>query len=431
MKQLFTYPFRYVPSPEVRQAAEELISRISADAHLHGLFSEGKMLGVLVCRECVLYGFSGLVFDPQVGRATPNVPGFVPPIFDYTQPEGYFRTHEATISALAHSPETTDAAAEGSRKLQSWLFDQYKVRNARGDEATIREIFSLRGITPPGGTGECAAPKLLDFAYRNGFTPLSMGEFWYGRSPLHQVREQGRFYPSCTGKCGPLLTWMLEGLDVEPNPLDAPFVAKEPKVLYVDEEIIVVEKPGGMLSVEGKTNAPCLRTWLQQRYGEVQSCHRLDQDTSGVMVYARTLRSKVNLEIQFATRQVSKTYRARLVASPEPWNHAKKGTIALPLMLDYEDRPRQMVDFENGKIAVTRYEVLEILPDGEVEVRFFPETGRTHQLRVHAAHIKGLGRPIKGDHLYGSPSGEGLFLLAESIEFTHPTTGEKMRYSID
>lgn len=426
MSHLFTYPFRYVPSPEVSDAAAKLIARISGDPHLNALFAEGKMLGVLVCREKVLYAFSGLVFDPQIGRATPTVPGFVAPIFDYTAPEGYFRSREAEIS-LTRDPQK---AAEMSRDLQAWLFRQYKVMNAIGEESTILDIFAERGIVPPGGTGECAAPKLLNYAYRNGLTPLSMGEFWYGASPRGQVREQGRFYPSCTGKCGPLLTWMLRGMDVEPNPLDAPFVSGEPVVLYEDDAIVVVKKPGGMLSVEGKTAAPCLRKWLESRYGEVHSCHRLDQDTSGVMVYARSLAAKVNLEAQFASREVSKTYRARLVASMQPWNHARKGTIALPLMLDYDDRPRQMVDLENGKIAVTRYEVLDIFPDGEVDIRFFPETGRTHQLRVHSAHALGLGRPIKGDNLYGAPSSGALYLLAESLKFKHPTTGQPMEFTV-
>lgn len=432
MTRPFTYPFRYTPSPEVQSAAGELISRIAADPYLDGLFAEGKMMGVLVCEETVLYGFSGIV-TPDGGLATATVKGFVPPIFDYTDPEGYFRKKEAEITALAaQSPSEAQSQtpASMSRDLQDWLFTQYKVLNAQGSEATIKEIFAERGLVPPGGTGECAAPKLLNYAFRNGLTPLSMGEFWYGASPSGQVREQGRFYPSCTGKCGPLLTWMLKGLEVEPNPLDAPFVADEPQIIYEDADIIVVNKPGGMLSVPGKTKAPCLLDWLSARYGEVHSCHRLDQDTSGVMVYARNLASKVNIENQFASRLVTKTYRARLTAKLTPWDHARKGTIALPLMLDYYERPCQMVDHENGKMAVTKYEVLEILPNGEVEVRFYPQTGRTHQLRVHSAHVKGLGRPIKGDHLYGAPDGSKLYLMAETITLTHPVAGQSLTFSV-
>lgn len=423
----FTYPFRYTASSEVVEASRQLMERISADENLHALFAQGKMLGVLVCRDTVLYGFSGLVGDKDTGL-TANVPGFVPPIFDYSDPQGYFRRQEAEISAFE------GPTAEMSRRLQDWLFEQYRVRNALGEEKSIKEIFAMRGLVPPGGTGECAAPKMLDYAYRNGHEPLSMGEFWYGRSPSGQVREQGRFYPSCTGKCGPLLTWMMQGLDVEPNPLDAPFVASEPRILYADDHIVVVVKPSGMLSVPGKTKAPCLMEWLERKLvhdgspAAVYSCHRLDQDTSGVMVYARDVEAKKRIEAQFAGRQVSKSYRARLCGSPLPFNHAKKGTIALPLALDYYSRPCQMVDFESGKLAVTKYEVLDILPDGEIEVRFFPQTGRTHQLRVHAAHPQGLGRPIKGDHLYGSADGGRLFLHAESLDFTHPFTGEPMHF---
>lgn len=414
---MFTYPFRYTPAPQVVEASKVLIGRIEADSALDALFREGKMMGVLVCDEEVLYAFSGLAG----GRA--QVEGFVPPIFDYTPQDGYFRRQEAVISASA-----TPVAL--SQALQDWLFRQYKVLNALGQELSIKEIFALRGLVPPGGTGECAAPKLLNYAFRHGLHPRAMGEFWYGASSRSQVREHGRFYPSCTGKCGPLLTWMMQGLDVEPNPLDAPFVYDSPRVIFSDETIVVAFKPSGMLSVPGKTAASCMTAWLESKFGQIHSCHRLDQDTSGVMVFARTLPAKVALEAQFAAREVDKTYRARLVASDKPFNHARTGTIALPLMLDYYERPCQMVDYENGKKAVTRYEVLQIFPDGEIDVRFHPMTGRTHQLRVHAAAPAGLGRPIKGDHLYGSADGGRLYLQAETLTFTHPVSGERLTFTL-
>ena len=382
------------------------------------------MLGVLKVedeqgREDFLYAFSGTVG----GRAT--LPGFVPPIYDLTAPDGYFRQREAEISAMPSGPGRAAASAE----LQGWIFDQYRVSNARGETLTIREVFARRGLVPPGGTGDCAAPKLLQYAYNHHLTPLAMGEFWYGASPASEVREQGRFYPSCTGKCGPLLSFMLEGLDVEPNPLDREFTTdREPEMLYEDDSILVVCKPAGMLSVPGRTRAKSLLDWLRERFGEVHSCHRLDMDTSGVMVFARHLAAKSELERQFAGREVTKTYRARLAAGNKPFDHARKGTIALPLCLDYYDRPRQMVDREHGKLAVTEYEVLEFLPNGEIDVRFTPKTGRTHQLRVHAAHAEGLGRPIKGDRLYGSPEGGRLWLHAEKLAFRHPETGEKMSF---
>lgn len=430
MEKFFTYPFRYTPSEKVVAASRELISRIDADEALRELFAEGKMMGVLICRESVLYGFSGLAG----GRAL--VDGFVPPIFDYTAPDGYFRRQEALISQLSDCgrhplAEGLSTAAQLSRELQDWLFRQYVVMNGRGEQRCILDIFADRGLVPPGGTGECAAPKLLNYAFRHGLHPLEMGEFWYGAPSRGQVREQGHFYPSCTGKCGPLLTWMMQGLNVAPNPLDAPFLSSEPRVIFSDDSIVTVVKPSGMLSVPGKTAAPCLMDWLSERFGMVYSCHRLDQDTSGVMVYARTLDAKVELERQFAARETKKTYRARLMAAAEPFAHARRGTIALPLMLDYYERPCQMVDAAAGKKAVTKYEILDIFPDGEIDVRFYPQTGRTHQLRVHAAHPDGLGRPIKGDHLYGGADGGRLYLHAESLGFRHPVSGEAMTFVSD
>ena len=412
----FTYPFCYTPAPDIVAAAERIITSLNESKEI----KEGKMLGVLKVedeegKEDYQYAFSGTVG----GRAT--LPGFVPPIYDLTAPEGYFRRREAEISAMPAGPERAAASAE----LQAWIFDQYRVSNARGETLTIREVFARRGLIPPGGTGDCAAPKLLQYAYSHHLTPIAMGEFWYGASPASEVREQGRFYPSCTGKCGPLLSFMLEGLDVAPNPLDREFTAdSEPRILHEDADILVVCKPAGMLSVPGRTRAKSLLDWLRERFGEVHSCHRLDMDTSGVMVFARSLAAKSELERQFAEREVAKTYRARLAAGSKPFDHARKGTIALPLCLDYYDRPRQIVDREHGKLAVTEYEVLEQLPDGEIDIRFTPKTGRTHQLRVHAAHADGLGRPIKGDRLYGSADGGRLWLHAESLRFRHPVTGE-------
>lgn len=422
LPERFTYPFCYVPRPEIVGAAQRLIARIDASEGLRDLFGEGKMMGVLEVlgpgsdEPEFLYGFSGLA----AGRSM--VDGFVPPVYDT----------EKLVPAVS---------AEDSRRIQDSLFDRYKVLNGLGQEASIKEIFALRGLVPPGGTGDCAAPKLLNHAFRNGLKPLAMGEFWYGRSPGREVREQGRFYPSCTGKCGPLLSWMMQGLDVEPNPLDKGFSNDcEPRVIFSDEAIIVVSKPAGMLSVPGRTAAPSLLGWLQERFGEVHSCHRLDMDTSGIMVFARSVTFKTALELQFASREVRKTYRARLVAPSMPASaenatrrrdlrKGAHGTVALPLMTDWEDRPRQMVDDENGKMAITEYEVVDTLPDGEVEVIFTPHTGRSHQLRVHAAHSRGLGRPIKGDRLYGDASGGRLYLHAESISFRHPVSGETVSFS--
>ena len=439
----FTYPFCYTPDPEIVRASEAVIGRIDADPGLRGLFAEGKMMGVLMVQDAeghvdFLYGFSGLAGGRSI------VDGFVPPIFDLTDPEGHFREEEAGISDLNRrireagdaDPELA-AALKAERKersvaLQDWLFRQYVVLNARGERKTILEIFAERGLVPPGGTGDCAAPKLLQYAYLNGLKPLAMGEFWYGASPEKEVRRQGCFYPSCTGKCGPLLAFMLQGLDVEPNPLDADSPASEGdfRVLYEDECIIVTDKPSGMLAVPGRTLKVSLQERLQRLAvpdADVRACHRLDMDTSGLIVFAKDAASLAALQQQFEKHEVEKSYVAKLCpGSPL----AQGGRISLPLMLDYDDRPRQMVDFQDGKQAVTDWELLRTLPDGGALVRFTPLTGRTHQLRVHAAHPLGLGRPIVGDRLYGGGSGR-LCLHAATLSFTHPVTGQRMSFSSD
>lgn len=414
------YPFRYVPHPSVEDAAGALIRRLDADPALGCLFSEGKMLGVLITNAGPLYAFSGLAGGKSV------VEGFVPPIFDLTK--GFFKERESQISAMPAGPLKSAASAE----LQDWVFDNYRVMNGLGLEMTVKEIFAEQGLVPPGGTGDCAAPKLLNYAFRKGLKPLWIGEFWYGASPGREIRSQGCFYPACTGKCGPLLSWMMQGLDVEPDPLDAATASPiEPLVLYADESVLVVDKPSGMLSVPGRIESKSLLEWLREKYGSpVESCHRLDMDTSGIMVYARSAAAKVELERQFASREVVKAYRARLCSGP--WNHALKGTVALPLSLDYYDRPRQMVDPERGKRAVTRYEVLEILPDRTVDVMFYPLTGRSHQIRVHAAAQQGLGHPIVGDRLYGGAAGAfgngKLMLRACGLAFKHPADGHLMSF---
>lgn len=415
---MFTYPFRYAPSPETVEAAKALAARIDASPRLRSIFSEGKMLGVLLTDRGVLNAFSGLAGGLSV------LEDFVPPIFDYGVPDGYFRRREAEISAMP------DGIAKGreSARLQDWLFSRYEVLNARGERLSVKRIFARRGLVPPGGTGDCAAPKLLQYAYLHGMKPLAMGEFWYGASHSSEVREHGHFYPACFGKCGPLLSFMMEGLDVEPNPLDSEYEGREPAVLHADSSIIVVDKPAGMLSVPGRNGISSLLDWLAERYGEVHSCHRLDMDTSGIMVYARNIPCKAALEAQFAGREVSKTYRARLSAGSSPFRRSASGTIALPLSPDYYDRPRQIVDKSSGKPAISEYKVLEMLPDGEIDILFHPLTGRTHQLRVHAAHPSGLGRPIKGDLLYGGTPADRLYLHAESLGFAHPASGVKLTF---
>ena len=425
LPEKFTYPFCYTPHPLVAEAAANLCRRIGSDPQLHSLFAEGKMMGVLMVGKPgggtdFLYGFSGLAGGRSI------VEGFVPPIFDTTAVDIDSGSHEESI------------------RLQDWLFEQYIVSNARGEQLSIKDIFAMRELVPPGGTGDCAAPKLLQYAYSHGLKPLAMGEFWYGASPASEVRRQGAFYPSCTGKCGPLLGFMLQGLDVEPNPLDCDHLWQlgDPVIHFEDSHLVVVEKPAGMLSVPGRTSRGNLLEWLSQRCGcHILECHRLDMDTSGLMVFAKTPEAQAAIRRQFEGREVRKQYLARLCPaaadangleslSPRPLKPGESGKISLPLMLDYYDRPRQKVDFENGKPAVTDYEVLRELPDGILEVRFTPYTGRTHQLRVHAAHPLGLGRPILGDRLYGGqmPGTDRLMLHSSLLAFRHPVTGSRMRF---
>ena len=427
MSSRFTYPFCYRPHPRIVEAAHRLISRIDSDPDLHERFREGKMLGVMMVGAFLngqqvydfIYAFSGLAGGESI------VPGFVPPIFDTT------------------SADIDSSSPEESRRLQEWLFKQYEVLNGLGERSNVADIFAARGLVPPGGTGDCAGPKLLHYAFSHRLRPIAMGEFWYGRQPAGELRRQGSFYPSCTGKCGPLLEWMMQGLDVDPDPLgsDSLWALGEPTILYEDEWLVVADKPSGMLAVPGRTNKKCLQEWLQRCCGcGILACHRLDMDTSGLMVFAKNAEVQAAIQRQFEEREVRKSYLARLCPAGTPaagdeaapaLHEGDTGTIRLPLYPDYYDRPRQMVDFEKGKMAVTQYEVLRLLPDGSADVRFTPLTGRTHQLRVHAAHRSGLGRPIAGDRLYGGQSVRTtrLMLHADTLAFRHPVTFSRLSFS--
>ena len=335
-----------------------------------------------------------------------------------------------------------------SDALQQWIFKNYKVHNARGEEASIHEIFASQGLTPQGGTGDCAAPKLLEHAYKQGFKPLAMGEFWYGTSPGTAVRSHGHFYPSCTTKCGPLLGYMLKGLELESGTADDDHC---PVVIRKDDTIIAISKPSGMPSVPGLDGKVSAQEWLEKKFGEgaVHPVHRLDMDTSGVMLFARTAEAAADLRKQFEEHTISKTYVARLAPQTEwsynLYNDRAKGTIKLPLSADYDERPRQKVDRQQGKEAITNYEIARKNPDGTIDMKFYPVTGRTHQLRVHSAHNLGLRTPILGDMLYGGQSSavadihgkpftlspERLHLHALSITFRHPASGRQTTIESD
>ena len=304
-----------------------------------------------------------------------------------------------------------------SAELQMRLFEQFRMLNAMGEERDLCDIFAPTAQQiPPAGAGECAAPKLLQYAYKNGLQPLCMAEFWWGNSPKGEVRQHGTFYPACNGKCKPILGHMLKGLNVEPNPLMG-ITPPEPKILWEDNHLVAIDKPSGMLSVRGKSGVRSAEEWAQERYPEAMIVHRLDQSTSGILVIAKHKEAHEALQKQFISRSVKKSYVALLEGEI---THAE-GEIRLPLKLDYEHRPRQMVA-DDGRAAHTIYKV-EGIADGRTRIRFYPITGRTHQLRVHSAHADGLGTPIVGDDIYGT-SAERLMLHAETIEFTHPTTGE-------
>jgi tRNA pseudouridine32 synthase/23S rRNA pseudouridine746 synthase len=313
-----------------------------------------------------------------------------------------------------------------SAALQKWLFEQYVVYNARGECRNLFDIFAgCRGGLPPAGAGECAAPKLLQYAYLNGFRPLAMAEFWLGATPACEVRRDGCFYGSCKSKCEPILGFMLQGLDVEENALERGSDIQSLEIVYEDGYLVVVNKPAGVLSVPGIVGGMSVQQWLREVYfknNDVHVVHRLDMATSGLLVAAKSMEIYKSMQRMFASREVQKRYTALLCGVPS----CASGVVELPLAADYGNRPLQRVGYEGGKEAVTCYRVLGTQEyDGEecALVEFEPLTGRTHQLRVHSAHPCGLDAPIVGDTLYGN-GGERLMLHASCLEFVHPVSGK-------
>ena len=338
----------------------------------------------------------------------------------------YWKDHLASLQAEVEVFETEIERLKAERKtrsaaLQQWLFKQFRMLNARGEERDLCNLFKdTVQKTPPAGAGECAAPKLLQYAYRNGWQPLAMAEFWWGDSPKNEIRRHGYYYPACKGKCGP----MLQGLHVEKNPLETDMHrGTELEIMYEDEWLSVVNKPAGMLSVPGKSDIDSVYGRVRRMYPEATGpmvVHRLDMATSGLMLVAKTKEVHQNLQAQFKNRTVCKRYVAWLDGIVEK----KEGHIELPLRPDPEDRPRQVVDAVHGKPAVTDYTVLHY-DSGRTFISFIPKTGRTHQLRVHSAHPLGLNAPIVGDELYGRKA-DRLYLHAEYLGFIHPVSGVYM-----
>ena len=517
----FNNPFYYSPHRLCVMAADEVRSFLLADETLAADAARGKMFGVLVVRDGdgrlgYLAAFSGLLAGSN------SVAGFVPPVFDFLSPNGYFKQEETRISALNRRIKETEngeefiaavaavaemklameqqltamreemrqskqrrselraagaltadeeavlvresqfqkaelkrltarwqqrvaeceaavtpfresvAAMKEERKcrsaaLQRWLFEQFKVSNGNGCEKSLLDIFAAHsGIIPPGGAGECAAPKLLQYAYHNSLTPIAVAEFWVGASPTGEVRRDGCFYGACKSKCEPILGFMLQGLDVEENALEKGGDISCINIVYEDEYLVVVDKPSGVLSVPGIMGGTSVQQWLRDtmRSNDIYVAHRLDMATSGLLVAAKSMDVYKELQRQFAGREVEKQYTAILDGVPGK----SEGVIELPLAADYDNRPRQKVDYVNGKPAVTRYRVIGTVKRDDrsyAVVCFEPVTGRTHQLRVHAAHKDGLDCPIVGDALYGAVD-ERLMLHASHIIFVHPVSKENI-----
>ena len=534
-------PLDYQPHPLCIAVCKELQTYLSEREDWREEIDKGKMFGVLIVENAqpasgapeigYLAAYSG-----QIGGRS-DWDDFVPAVFDYLQPDGYFKTHEAEISGINQSIRKLEAnthmkEAKGlilqlqeerkhtiaayqekikkakakrdarreagslnpeeeaemvkesqfmkaelrrlkkslsektsleteyeayqadilslkqlrktlSDALQQWLFSQFRMQNHEGESKDLLEIFrdaALRDypqatiatsriaalkMVPPAGSGECCEPKLLQYAYSLGYKPLQMAMFWWGESPKEEIRHHLHFYPACNGKCKPILQWMLPASTFEPAAVDLSLYNKV-ETLYEDREIAVIHKPEGLRSVPGKDAAqPSVYALMRSKYPEATGpliVHRLDMSTSGVMMIAKTEFAYHRLQKAFLNHQIQKKYVAIISGKVIP----EKGIISLPLMPDYLDRPRQIVDHEQGKEAITEYEVLEPVDDSHLRIALYPKTGRTHQLRVHCAHQEGLNAPILGDPLYGNEKAARLHLHAEEITFEHPLTGKKM-----
>ncbi len=548
-------PLAYEPHPLCIAACKELQAYLAERKDWREEIDKGKMFGVLIVEKNdkeigYLAAYSG-----QIGGRS-DWKGFVPAVFDYLQPDGYFKTHEAKITELnqriahlinnpeiketerilnklhkvqehklnLHKMQITEAKAKrdarrqeaslhpdtkgltpeeeqamikesqflkaelrrfkklisqktpleemydnyqkglqeikqlrksDSDELQKWLFSQFKMLNDKGESKDLLEIFKeFNQMVPPAGSGECCEPKLLQYAFKHGLKPLQMAMFWWGESPKEEIRHHLHFYPACNGKCKPILHWMLPADVFEQASADA-YIYNKVEILYEDRELAVIHKPEGMLSVPGKdAQQPSIYSWARKQFPEATGpliVHRLDMATSGLMVIAKTEFAYHRLQEQFTSHQVQKRYVAIVCCKDKDMAQRIKDAtkmISLPLMPDYLDRPRQIVNHEQGKEAITEYEVLgseerrvkseEFNSAANHEVQssnlkvqcirlaLYPKTGRTHQLRVHCAHREGLDAPILGDPLYGNVKADRLYLHAEAITFKHPLTGKEI-----
>ena len=419
-------PFSIAPPPSARQAAIEVIRRVHAYMREHPeseLHQQGKMFGVLVYDGGYLAAFSAKLDGSYYHD------GFVPPVYEMPAPP-------------------IGSSKFESQRLQRLLFAQYNFLNGRGETKNLLDIFApekpiltkeeffdkgerfaVRGVRlPPSGAGECCAPKLLQYAFLHGLQPVALAEFWVGAPSKTEIRREGTFYAPCSGKCVPILRHMLQGIEIEESPetQQTKALCWLIEILYEDEYLMVVNKPSGMLSVPGKNDELSVEAFLGAK-----AVHRLDQDTSGLLVLAKTTEVYKTLQAYFQRRDILKRYEAvvKPIQTSNIIHHTSEGQINLPLLPNPFDRPRQMVDLEHGKPAITRYKIRERRLDGTLFIDFYPLTGRTHQLRVHAAHPDGLNAPILGDRLYGE-QGKRLMLHAAEITFLHPVTQQEMHFCI-
>lgn len=309
-----------------------------------------------------------------------------------------------------------------SNALQIKMFDSYIIKNAKGEKTNMTEIFKKSHYKlPPSAAGECAAPKLFQYALLNNLKPIALAEFWWGAPSIESMRKHQQFYPACKSKCEPILEFMLQGLSIETNPLLKPLTEINIDILYEDKQLLIINKPSGLLSVPGKQDLPTVLDWAKVNYPEIKGpglVHRLDMATSGILILCKDEDTYKIMQRQFLNKTIQKTYTAILDGEIEQ----KEGEINLPLRPDLEDRPRQMVCFEHGKKSITEFKVLDI-NNGKTRMEFSPITGRTHQLRVHSAHHLGLNTAIEGDELYGIVK-DRLKLHASSIQFNHPDNKE-------
>ncbi|WP_299122994.1 RluA family pseudouridine synthase [uncultured Tenacibaculum sp.] len=318
------------------------------------------------------------------------------------------------------------------KKLSAWvqteIFKHYQFLNQEKETQNLLDVFKNSKQNIPAGAGDCCAPKLLQYAFKHGLTPICMAEFWWGKPLATSVRKHKNFYPACTGKCKPILTHMLKGILVTKNPLleQLSVNKKDITVIYEDDALMVINKPEELLTVAGKEIQDSVYQRIKNKYPKITGpiiVHRLDMSTSGILLIAKNEYIYKALQAQFINKTVHKRYVALLDGTLSKNN----GSINLPLRVDLDDRPKQLVCNEHGKPALTKWETIEV-NDGKTKVHFYPITGRTHQLRVHAAHNLGLNTSIVGDDLYGEKSNR-LHLHAEHIEFIHPITKEKVSFT--